>query len=193
MSHGETLKRYQMNLVLTALWSLLSPPAHRLNTNVSITANRRRNMEPNNEELESFRRKWLAEVSSRSNRRASQPKTEAEIHAGGESGRKQPPPRHAAADREEEEDLEEQATAAGPSGDLVSNELIEGVQGLDVASTGDDSFHKEPVDDPKSALEHFEKAVLKEAQGSLGDSLSLYRKAYRVGYALRIVELTERG
>ena len=35
--------------------------------------------------------------------------------------------------------------------------------------------------EPRSALEHFEKAVEKEAEGSLGDSLDLYRKAYRVG------------
>lgn len=33
---------------------------------------------------------------------------------------------------------------------------------------------------PRSALEHYEKAVERESQGNLGDSLSLYRKAYRV-------------
>lgn len=33
---------------------------------------------------------------------------------------------------------------------------------------------------PASALEHYEKAVEKETQGSLGESLSLYRKAFRV-------------
>lgn len=34
--------------------------------------------------------------------------------------------------------------------------------------------------DPHSALEHYEKAVEKESQGNLGDSLELYRKGYRV-------------
>ena len=34
--------------------------------------------------------------------------------------------------------------------------------------------------EPQSALEHYEKAVERESQGNLGDSLSLYRKAYRV-------------
>lgn len=34
--------------------------------------------------------------------------------------------------------------------------------------------------EPKSALEHYEQAVERESQGSLGDSLKLYRKAYRV-------------
>ncbi|KAI5838386.1 hypothetical protein DFP73DRAFT_530986 [Morchella snyderi] len=33
---------------------------------------------------------------------------------------------------------------------------------------------------PPSALEHYEKAVEKETQGSLGESLSLYRKAFRM-------------
>jgi F-box protein 9 len=34
--------------------------------------------------------------------------------------------------------------------------------------------------DPRSALEHYEKAVERETEGNLGDSLNLYRKAYRV-------------
>ena len=37
-----------------------------------------------------------------------------------------------------------------------------------------------PEEEPRSALEHFERATEKEDQGSLGDSLSHYRKAYRV-------------
>lgn len=34
--------------------------------------------------------------------------------------------------------------------------------------------------DPRSALEHYEKAVERETEGNLGDSLNLYRKAFRV-------------
>ncbi|KAI8939731.1 hypothetical protein NX059_003477 [Plenodomus lindquistii] len=34
--------------------------------------------------------------------------------------------------------------------------------------------------DPTSALDHYEKAVEKETQGSLGDSVNLYRKAFRL-------------
>lgn len=33
-----------------------------------------------------------------------------------------------------------------------------------------------------TALDHYEKAVEKEALGSLGDSLKLYRKAFRVSF-----------
>ncbi|MCJ1473335.1 hypothetical protein MMC13_001986 [Lambiella insularis] len=36
------------------------------------------------------------------------------------------------------------------------------------------------IHEPQSALEHYEKAVEKETQGSLGDSLTHYRKAYRL-------------
>jgi F-box protein 9 len=35
--------------------------------------------------------------------------------------------------------------------------------------------------EPQSAIEHYEKAVEKESQGSLGDSLNHYRKAFKVG------------
>lgn len=34
--------------------------------------------------------------------------------------------------------------------------------------------------EPVTALDHYERAVEKESQGSLGDSLMLYRKAFRV-------------
>jgi F-box protein 9 len=35
--------------------------------------------------------------------------------------------------------------------------------------------------DPSSALEHYERAVEKESAGRLGDSVNLYRKAFKVG------------
>lgn len=35
-------------------------------------------------------------------------------------------------------------------------------------------------EEPVTALDHYERAVEKESQGSLGDSLMLYRKAFRV-------------
>lgn len=34
--------------------------------------------------------------------------------------------------------------------------------------------------EPRSALEHYEQAVEKEIQGSLGDSVRLYRRAFKV-------------
>lgn len=46
--------------------------------------------------------------------------------------------------------------------------------------------------EPQSALEHYEAAVEREDQGNLGDSINLYRKAFRVIPALfpRNLELT---
>ncbi|TPX09283.1 uncharacterized protein E0L32_009475 [Thyridium curvatum] len=40
------------------------------------------------------------------------------------------------------------------------------------------------VEEPVTALEHYEKAVERETQGSLGDSLQLYRKAFRMDPAV---------
>ncbi|KAF2419767.1 hypothetical protein EJ08DRAFT_598784 [Tothia fuscella] len=37
-----------------------------------------------------------------------------------------------------------------------------------------------PREEPRTALEHYERAVEKEGQGSLGDSVTLYRKAFRM-------------
>jgi F-box protein 9 len=49
--------------------------------------------------------------------------------------------------------------------------------GSDVKGKGKEQVaEREPV----SALEHYEKAVERELAGKLGDSLSLYRKAFRV-------------
>jgi F-box protein 9 len=43
--------------------------------------------------------------------------------------------------------------------------------------------------EPVSALEHYEKAVEREVAGKLGDSLSLYRKAFRVGLSVSVLLL----
>lgn len=40
-----------------------------------------------------------------------------------------------------------------------------------------------------SALDHYEEAMEKEAQGNMGESLRLYRKAYRVSSVLHVILL----
>lgn len=45
-----------------------------------------------------------------------------------------------------------------------------------------EGIHPSNRTDPCSALEHYEKAVERESQGNLEDSLALYRKAYRVRF-----------
>lgn len=41
----------------------------------------------------------------------------------------------------------------------------------------------ESIKEPETALEHYEKAVERESAGNHGDSIRLYRKAFRVGGA----------
>ena len=42
------------------------------------------------------------------------------------------------------------------------------------------SVERNPIEEPSSALEHYERAVEKETQGQLGDSIKHYRKAFKV-------------
>lgn len=121
-----------------------------------------------NAELESFRRQWREEVAHRSNH--SQPEPSQSTPAA-PSGPRFPPTRHEASNREEEED-------AGITYD--QSEIGQRVGQLQLGSVDDDAFQKGPQKEPSSALEHFERAVQREEEGSLGDSLQLYRKAYRV-------------
>lgn len=132
-------------------------------------------MEDSNPELESFRKQWQEEVTSR---RANIPQTVPvpNIQFAGPSTLPQRPPRTKHT-RENPKTAEEDNTVEhqslhfdGPSG------AAEGVEDDEIDPYGKKSGNREP----KSALEHYEKAVEKETQGSLGDSLDLYRKAFRV-------------
>ena len=128
-------------------------------------------MEESNTELESFRQKWKEEVLARTKadgRKASS----AEPFIS--SRRPQPSPRlgRDKALNHSEDDNEfvtPQAShsLAGPSS--VPGDELEG-----------DFISKRTSEEPQSALEHYEKAVEREVQGSLGDSLNLYRKAFKV-------------
>ena len=139
-----------------------------------------------NAELESFRRQWREEVASRAR------------HAHGAQPRKPavlseprverfPPTRHEASERndneeeeeEEEEDSGEQEEERG-SEQPGQPEIVSRAAQLTLAEEEDTFNQREPQKEPNSALEHFERAVEKEAEGSLGDSLQHYRKAYRV-------------
>lgn len=129
-----------------------------------------------NAELESFRNQWKEEVKARSRH---EPAAKQKREPSAAAAPSEPysissiPP--LAVDRRIAEDDE-----LLPRGS--KEEIVEKTASLRLGDADDDVFNnnKEPQKEPSSALEHFEKAVEKEAQGSLGDSLSLYRKAYRV-------------
>lgn len=129
-------------------------------------------------ELESFRQQWLSEV------RTKQGPPRAEETVSAENSKA--PPRRALspsdtriaataapapalqAQLHDEQDSSrsgtlEEASAAEPSG-----------------TTLEGSVRPPPKRELVSALDHYEEAMTKEAEGNMGDSLMLYRRAYRV-------------
>ena len=147
-----------------------------------------------NEELESFRRQWLEEVASRSKGSSSrtlglakrpekQPPTVAEgidshRHAPAAAAAAPPPPQYARPLVDEQTENEGQTRVTAPPS---FDQLPRDVRSMSIlAEPEDDMLLHEPRPQPTSALEHFEQAARNEAEGNLGDSLELYRKAYKV-------------
>lgn len=135
-----------------------------------------------NAELESFRREWREEVARRS-----KPRTRDE--AAPQSTSSAPPaaapapPRLPTSNASHRKDLEEEGP---PPASFDPDGLAQEVGELSVKpaeKTDEDVFSRGVEEEPNSALEHFERAVEKEAAGKLGDSLQHYRKAYRVSLA----------
>lgn len=135
-------------------------------------------MDDNNPDLEIFRKQWQEEVTARSTARA------------------QIPSSVRAYSSHERPDKSKAKTALPPS-NILSEEadVVDGIsaQAYHDLDDKDDTRRlgvegsKHPqscqmLKEPQSALEHYEKAIEREDQGNLGDSLNLYRKAYRVGY-----------
>ncbi|KAE8158526.1 hypothetical protein BDV40DRAFT_275500, partial [Aspergillus tamarii] len=132
-----------------------------------------------NAELESFRRQWREEVARRTKHtRPNIPRPKPTTSSSTSVRPSQfPPIRHEASLRKEEDD-EEGATSFG------STEIVQGVSNLSIVNDEDVFHSRESRKEPKSALEHFERAVEREAEGKLGDSLQHYRKAYKLDSAV---------
>ncbi|KAI9792998.1 MAG: hypothetical protein M1833_000985 [Piccolia ochrophora] len=137
-----------------------------------------------NPDLESFREQWRAEVSARArgsleaskssgpSRRKSSPRGTSATRAP--SNLSAPPPLATERPREgEEEDFEEPQTYH----DLVDKDEFRTLESR-LQAQGN------APEEPQSALEHYEKAVERETQGNLGDSLNHYRKAFRLDSAV---------
>ncbi|KAI4237473.1 MAG: hypothetical protein LQ349_001839 [Xanthoria aureola] len=133
-------------------------------------------MEDNNADLEIFRKQWQEEVTARSTAKAQIP-TRIRSHSSHERPDKS------------------KAKAALPPSNVLSEEaeLVDGIRTQayhdledkdDIRRLGvEGSKHPQSSQmpkEPQSALEHYEKAIEREDQGNLGDSLNLYRKAYRL-------------
>lgn len=122
-------------------------------------------MEDANPELETFRQKWREEVSAKVQ--------DSRSTAGPSKGPRRLPYITQLPESNTPKSLEESDDHGEPPS----------IFGLDAAGTDDDNEvngFNVSNNEPQSALEHYEKAVERENQGSLGDSLNLYRKAYRV-------------
>ncbi|KUL88793.1 hypothetical protein ZTR_03502 [Talaromyces verruculosus] len=134
-----------------------------------------------NPELNAFRRQWREEVTRRNQTtappRQPQPTSNQIIPPSASSHLDHlPPTKHEAADRKDDVEEEDLGRDYG--------EFVQRTETLTLRSADDDGFHRVAPKEPRSALEHFEKAVEKEAEGSLGDSLAHYRKAYRLDAAI---------
>ncbi|KAI5194092.1 hypothetical protein E4T39_08793 [Aureobasidium subglaciale] len=119
-------------------------------------------------ELEAFRRQWRAEVQSRNNQHRSEAAPPTRQH-------KIPPPSSAAPkpkpqDHKHDEHEEEEAASR------VYHDLPD----LRVDALEQVIARGASTKEPQSALEHYEKAVEKETMGSLGDSVALYRTAFKM-------------
>jgi F-box protein 9 len=130
-------------------------------------------------ELESFRQQWLSDLHFRN---AAQGPQERKPPTGPSSSLRSPAkPTKSTAKTEGKkvgrvDDDEEYVQARSfdePAGVVTSFKLAEGQS----SKTG----AKELI----SALDHYEAAVEKETAGNLGDSLQLYRKAFRVRYGFK--------
>ncbi|KAI0126426.1 F-box domain-containing protein [Xylariales sp. AK1849] len=129
-------------------------------------------------ELENFREQWRAEVTARSRHTAGSSLQRQPSQAGPSSSRA--PPRRTESStkkapsrtggpihpEEDEEYVQSQTFDEDPA-------RVRGSQLQDEATVVKDK-------EPETALEFYEKAVDKETSGKLGDSLQLYRKAYRM-------------
>lgn len=125
------------------------------------------------EELEHFRRKWQEEVTARNRGGASGPSSKGQgkfKQTAGPNGPSRSLPPHKAT--KETKDVSE-------GQDLGYHDLDNKDEGRKLGDTGKGT-HPSSRPEPSSALEHYERAVEREDEGNLGDSLNHYRKAYKV-------------
>jgi F-box protein 9 len=136
-----------------------------------------------NSELESFRRKWLSDLKTRNDHPEHTGTSATGGSAAGGSGSSSsrrphhgPPisslphkPAPAPADDGEGEDENEDGYVQSPSFDREEPTQLP-----------QEAHHDRKGKKLVSALDHFEEAMHKEDQGNMGDSLKLYRKAYRL-------------
>ncbi|KAF2033327.1 hypothetical protein EK21DRAFT_58901 [Setomelanomma holmii] len=130
-------------------------------------------------ELESFRQKWREEVTARTKHQAAGPSVPAKTspstskpHVPKSSAPSAGPSIHTRQRSVEQQD--EVTPHEYPDlGDKKHSRRLDKTSAETAAALAANQ-------EPSSALEHYEKAVEKESEGRLGDSLALYRKAFKL-------------
>ncbi|WXC64268.1 hypothetical protein SNK03_010074 [Fusarium graminearum] len=129
-----------------------------------------------NSELESFRQKWLSDLKTKNDH----PEPAETSAAGGSSSSRRPhhgppisslPHKPAPVSEDDTEGEDEEDSAQSPS--FAREEPV-------LTQPPQEAHHDRKGKKLVSALDHFEEAMHKEDQGNMGDSLKLYRKAYRL-------------
>ncbi|KAF3004968.1 hypothetical protein E8E13_008023 [Curvularia kusanoi] len=143
-------------------------------------------MDPKNDtmsaeaELESFRQRWREEVSARARGTApasAVPAKTAAPSAGRSHATKNPAPDAASHSHARQRSLEEKDDIVPYAHeDLGEKQHGRRLDETSAQTAAIASASKEP----KTALDHYEKAVERETQGNLGDSVRLYRKAFKL-------------
>ena len=127
------------------------------------------------EELERFRQQWQLEVTQRTKGAPSSPLSP----RPSQSSSAAIPPERAAPPliRSQTREREERTEETGREGyQDIENKKDEAQRLGEIG----ERIHPSNKREPRSALDHYELAVERESEGSLGDSLNHYRKAYRV-------------
>lgn len=132
------------------------------------------------EELERFRRQWQQEVTQRAKgalpasvSKSARPPRSSQNSSGAIPTERTNLPLLI---RRQTKDAEEHPEDLGGEG---YHDLEDKDEERKLGEAGD-RVHPSAKREPHSALDHYELAVERESEGSLGDSLNHYRKAYRV-------------
>lgn len=152
----------------------MEPSDPQSNTNTNPITNT--NTNDTEAELDSFRRQWREEVTARSKGKTPAASSSAKPAASSSKPRSTVPNTAPLTHTRQRslQDIDEVAPHVYPNlGEKQHGRRLDENSAQTAAALA-------ASQEPSSALEHYERAVEKESQGSLGDSVSLYRKAFRL-------------
>lgn len=131
-------------------------------------------------ELEAFRQRWREEVSSR-NKKPEDARRSTNVGPREQKPRSIAQPSLAAGpSTARRKDVTDYADEVEPKG---YHDLPDKEEQLKLGAEGQD-HDREVNKQPSSALEHYEHAVEKETTGQLGDSITHYRRAFKVCFLI---------